>query len=158
MILYVVYCVQAIRFIKIQTFCFLPLLTVGTKSNRLAERVSLLCFLNLSVTLLVMQMCKKTPCEAWNMQNTVLLFSHTDCQLSSAHHLCEGGLYDSHHQALQADNLLHVKAHCGVADSICVFWFLRGSLLCLCLVRATVLGQADGRNTGGVLQQVADFP
>lgn len=80
-----------------------------------------------------------------------------DCLLSSAHHLCEGGLYDSHHQALQANNLLHVKSYCRVASRVWVFWFLRGSFLRLHLVWAAILGQADGRNTGGVLQQVADF-
>lgn len=80
-----------------------------------------------------------------------------NCLRSSAHHLCKGGLDDSHHQALQADNLLHVEAHRRVADSVRVFWFLCHPLLCLHLVRAAVLSQADGRSTARVLQQMEDF-
>lgn len=74
-----------------------------------------------------------------------------------AHHLFEGRLYDPHHQALQADNLLHVKADRGVADSFWVLRLLRRTLLGLRLVRAAVLGQAYGRCACRVLQQVADF-
>lgn len=91
------------------------------------------------------------------MLGTVFLFSLRVCQWSSAHHLWEGGLYDSHHQALQTDDLLHVKAHWWVSDGIGAFCFLRGPLLCVRLVRAAVLSQADRRCAGGVFHQVADF-
>ena len=78
--------------------------------------------------------------------------------LSSAHHLFEGRLYDSHHQTLQTNHLLHVEAHRRVADGVGVLWILGGPFLRVRLVRAAVLGQADGRRGGGILQQVADFP
>lgn len=76
----------------------------------------------------------------------------------SSHHLFEGGLYDSHHQALQTDDLLHVKAHRRVADGVGVLPFLRGPLLSVCLEGAAVLGQANGRVAVGIFQEVADLP
>ena len=75
------------------------------------------------------------------------------CALPISHHLLEGVLYDSHHQALQTDRLLHVEADGGVADPVAVLRRAR-ALLHVCLVGAAVLGQADRGISGGVLQQV----
>lgn len=95
----------------------------------------------------------KNAYHSLNMPSVVCFFSPL-----STHHLFEGSLYDSHHQAFQTDNFLHVKAHWSVADCIWVLWFLCTPFLCLHLIWAAILGQADRRSTAGVLQEVADLP